>query len=255
MLECLETGLVYLDNPVDYESLESDFAWEKTYQAEKKARKKREPIFSVLSALIKKIRLSIRKTPKIERLPIDISRERFADMDTINLLDIGCGDGAFTSRLASKMMDSLGKAVVPRGIEISKVLSKTAHDKLSPMKGAVVQAAAISGMLQLEDESQDLIVMHSFLEHETKPLDLLEACHQKLSPQGLIIIKVPNYDSINRKVRQGRWCGFRYPDHVNYFSPNNLKLILKLANLNVYRMNFFDKLPTSDNMWVVACKG
>ena len=147
---------------------------------------------------------------------------------------------------------ALDSTVIPRGIEISKGLAQVSDEKLKGMDGEVVQAPAIEGMYELPDDSQDMILLHSFLEHEVNPLELLKASSKKLSKKGLLIIKVPNYESWNRKVRQAKWCGFRYPDHVNYFSPKTLKLFIEAANLKVYRMNFFDRIPTSDNVWVIA---
>lgn len=252
LVECLETGLVYLDNPVGYDKLESEYAWEKTYEQEKIDRKEREPVFSMLSALSKKIRYMIRKTPKSLSLPIKLTRNRFYDKSEISLLDVGCGTGEYPRNISQKISKNLGIKVIPRGIEISKVMAEKANTNLSEMDGGVLQAAALEGITQLEDGSFDLIIMQSFLEHEVNPLDLLKACRKKMQPEGLLIIKVPNYSCWNRKVRQGKWCGFRYPDHVNYFSPNNMKIILEKAGMKIYRMNFFDRMPTSDNMWVIA---
>jgi len=254
LLECAETGLVYLDNPVEYEALEEDFAWERTYVKEKEERRKKEPLFSILSDLTKKIRRAVRKTPKIHTLPVELCASHFADTDSINILDVGCGDGAYPASIAQRIMDQTGKKVTPHGIEISVGLQKISNETLAALGGSVIQASAVEGMKQMEPSSQHIIIMHSFLEHETNPLDLLKQCREALTDDGLMIIKVPNYSSWNRKIRQHKWCGFRYPDHVNYFSPNNLKLILDEAKCSVHRMNFFDKIPTSDNMWVIAKK-
>ena len=34
ILKCLETDIVFLENPPGYEALKEEFAWEKTYQSE-----------------------------------------------------------------------------------------------------------------------------------------------------------------------------------------------------------------------------
>ncbi|MGJ8697653.1 MAG: class I SAM-dependent methyltransferase [Verrucomicrobiaceae bacterium] len=252
LLECEETGLVYLDNPVEYEELEDDYAWEKLYKAEKEDRKRREPIFSKLSAATKKIRKAIRKVPKIHSLPIELAKSRFGDRKEITLLDIGCGYGNYPRFIAEKITEETGIKVIPFGIEISTALAEAAQATLGELGGGCVQSSAVDGIRQIDDASQDMIILHSFLEHETNPRDLLEGCRQKISKDGLLIIKVPNYACLNRKVRQGKWCGFRYPDHVNYFSPNNLTQILELSGFKIHRMNIFDRFPTSDNMWVIA---
>jgi predicted SAM-dependent methyltransferase len=118
----------------------------------------------------------------------------------------------------------------------------------------VLQASAIEGLKRLGDMKFDCIIMCSFLEHEISPKPLLRLCHECLAAAGCIIIKVPNYASWNRKIRRNRWCGFRYPDHVNYFTPSTLKKMLEDTGFKIIRMNFFDRIPTSDSLWAVAAK-
>jgi len=66
-----------------------------------------------------------------------------------------------------------------------------------------------------------------------------------------IIIKVPNYASVNRKIRGARWCGFRWPDHVNYFTPATLHMMALKAGLELVRMTFLDRNPLSDSMYAI----
>jgi hypothetical protein len=51
-----------------------------------------------------------------------------------------------------------------------------------------------------------------------------------------------------------KWCGFRYPDHVNYWTPKTLNKIIKETGFEIVRFNFGDRFPTSDNMWLIARK-
>jgi SAM-dependent methyltransferase len=252
LLECLETGLVYLDNPVSYQELESDYAWEKTFEEEKSDRKRREPMFSKLSVSMRRVRKFFRPIPKLQSLITGLAASHFGRNETLQLLDIGCGRGTHLKMIAHAIQLKTGIPVVPRGIEISTILAPKANLILSELGGGAIHASALAGIGELPNASLDLIILHSFLEHEINPLDLLRACRKKLAKEGLLVIKVPNYASLNRKVRQGRWCGFRYPDHVNYFSPHSIRLILDQAEMKVHRMNFFDRFPTSDNLWVIA---
>jgi hypothetical protein len=68
-----------------------------------------------------------------------------------------------------------------------------------------------------------------------------------LAPGGSIYVRVPNYGSLNRRMLGAKWCGFRYPDHVNYFTTTSLGAMagdcgLKLKLLNPIR------LPLDDNI-------
>ena len=66
-------------------------------------------------------------------------------------------------------------------------------------------------------------------------------------------MKVPNYGSLNRMVMGKRWCGFRYPDHLNYFTPRTLAAMADGAGFDT-EWGATGRLPTSDNMWAVLTK-
>ena len=98
------------------------------------------------------------------------------------------------------------------------------------------------------------VLMSAFLEHEVEPNGLLQGVAKVLQPGGVVIIKVPNYGSWNRKIRAEKWCGFRLPDHVNYFTPENLEALIVRQGMKVVQFGLADRQPTSDNMWIVAAK-
>lgn len=96
--------------------------------------------------------------------------------------------------------------------------------------------------------------MSAFLEHEIQPKELLNEAYRGLKAGGHCIIKVPNFASINRVVRSEKWCGFRLPDHVNYFTPENLVAMCQSAGFQIAKFTLADRLPISDNMWIVIQK-
>ena len=68
------------------------------------------------------------------------------------------------------------------------------------------------------------------------------------------MIKVPNYGCLNRVFLGDKWSGFRFPDHLNYFTPQTLQTMCELAGLVIRRFGMMDKFLLSDNMWLVAGK-
>jgi len=46
-------------------------------------------------------------------------------------------------------------------------------------------------------------------------------------------VRVPNFASLNRRVIGKKWCGFRYPDHVNYFTPVSLRALVAKAGFTM----------------------
>lgn len=254
LVQCQKTGLVYLENPPAYEELEETFAWEKTYVTEKQRRRQAEPLWSKLSDASKKARRLLKRPRKIATLPLAFLDAQSAK--PISFIDIGAGDAVHTTHVADYISGKLGRAVRPIAIEISKAQAAEATLRLATYQGGYcVQASALDGTRQLAGkEKADLILLSSFLEHEVQPVELLSACARLLAPDGIVVIKVPNFACWNRRLRGPKWCGFRYPDHVNYFTPSTLRLAIEKSGLALARQNLRDRFPLSDNMYAVARK-
>jgi len=161
-----------------------------------------------------------------------------------NVVDVGCANG--------HLLEALDAQYIPFGIELSRLLAPIADDVIRGRGGWVVQGAAVDGFAMFGGEHFSGIIMDSFLEHEPQPLQLMEQCALHLLPGGRVIIRVPNYASLNRKLRGGRWCKFSYPDHMNYFSPATLLRICREVGLSIHRFSWRDRLPFADDMWLVA---
>lgn len=234
---CVQCGFVYLENAPAYAELDEHFAWEKTYREERARRQREEPVMQWFSRRLIDVRSAL--SPKRGLLPLTEQLVPKGDV-----LDVGCSDGIMLARL--------GPDHVPHGIEVSSALAEQASARLVPRGGSVIHASALEGLATLADGRFSGVWMHSFLEHELNPLPTLRAAARVLRRDGRLILKMPNYASVNRHVRGSRWCGFRFPDHVNYFTPDSLKDMVRAAGLDVVRMGVVDRLPTSDNMWLVA---
>ena len=253
VVRCKATRFVYLANPPAYAELASDFAWEKTSQQETKRRRREEPIVSQLSLWAIQLKtLLFPKRNKISSLVCKCLITRDKDRP-LQVLDIGCGRGTLLKTVSEKLAEC-GHAVCPLGIEVSPGLAELASKQVEDVGGEIIVSNAVDGAEQLPEGKVDVVIMSCFLEHERQPSRLLKSLHNKLSDDGIVVIKVPNYDSWNRRIRGRRWCGFRYPDHVNYFTPATLAILAKEADYEIARQNFVDRLPMSDNMYAVLKK-
>ena len=106
----------------------------------------------------------------------------------------------------------------------------------------------------MSDRNFDAVTMLSFLEHESQPLELLQAIGTVLKPDGYVILKVPNFACWNRYVRGRKWAGYRYPDHVNYFTPATLEMLANKAGFELQKQKLSYRIPTSDNMYAALKK-
>jgi len=253
VVRCTETGFVFLKDPPPYEALEEDLAWEDVYANEKRRRWQAEPIVSRLSwAMAKTTRYLFPNRNRFLKLALAHFGEHSKSQSSLRIVDVGCGRGGLLVQFHQKFGEQ-GWDVIPTGIEVSKQLAAQTAQRLKPLGGGVIENNAISGAAELEASSTDLIIMSSFLEHEARPLQLLRMLHQSLSADGAVVLKVPNFGSLNRRVRGKRWCGFRYPDHVNYFTPSTLSWLAHEAGFECHQ-SFADALPFSDSMYALLTK-
>jgi SAM-dependent methyltransferase len=234
---CGGCGLVYLVNPPEYVALEEEFAWEKTWAEEGAKRRGRNPMLHDLGHGISTLPRRLLRRDKLGRWV-----RRFVAPGPV--LDVGCGEGVALERLPEQY--------VPFGVEVSRKQAQVAQSRVAPRGGRVVQADALSGMKQFEAGFFTGVLMNSYLEHEVNPRAALESARGLMRPNARLIVKVPNFGSFNRVVRGARWCGFRHPDHVNYFVPELLGRLLRDSGFRVLRAGAAEHLPTSDNMWALA---
>jgi SAM-dependent methyltransferase len=252
LVACRETGFVYLPDPPAYDALAEDHAWESSSAAERARRRHEEPVLARLSEGFKHVRRRLFRT----RCPFaTIARGRLEATrfdGPVRVVDVGCADAGFTLGVARRL-EAAGFPLEVIGIEVSRALAARARERLADIGGTALEASALDGLRGLEAGSATVVLMSSFLEHEARPLELLREVRRVLRPGGFAIVKVPNLACWNRALRRGRWCGFRYPDHVNYFTPRTLRLLADNAGLDC-QQSLLDRVPLSDNMYAVLVR-
>jgi len=237
---CAGCAFVYLENPPGYEALVSEFAWERNHGDRRERMRAEYPLSYHVARVWKKFRRwAIRK-------PNKLANRIAASFPPGPVVDIGCGSGDYLAGLPD--------VYEPLGVEISEELARRARERLAERGGRILAMSAMEGLAAVPEGTASGIIMRSFLEHEQQPVELLARAWAALRPGGATIIKVPNYASVNRRVMGGCWCGFRFPGHVNYFTPQSLRDMVEAAGFRVERFGLFDRFYFSDNMWMVASK-
>ncbi|MCA9145055.1 MAG: methyltransferase domain-containing protein [Planctomycetaceae bacterium] len=237
---CENCGFVYLVNPPDVTELECELAWEKTSVDETARRRTATPIAAVFGAQVARFRRQVLARRKLKSL-----LQRLASPGPV--LDVGCGWG-------HTLEENLPDGFTPWGIELSVNLAEQARQRFSRLGGQVFQGDAVTHLREQSPGFFHAVTLIAILEHVLDPVELLHEAGRVLSSQGVVVIKVPNFASVNRRIRGRRWCGLRFPDHVNYFTPDSLVRSAKKAGLHITRFGLFDRQPTSDNMWCVLSR-
>jgi SAM-dependent methyltransferase len=237
LTRCRRCGFVYLDSAPDYAALFAAMAWEKTTRAEIERRTALRPVSHRLSRLT---RARMRLLPR-KRMPDLVARHAAPG----NVVDLGCGVGTQLSGLAA--------AYVPFGIEISAEAAAAADRLFRPRGGYALNRPSLVGLETFPDGFFTAATLRSYLEHELMPRAVLRELWRTLAPGGVAVVKVPNYGSLNRRLTGRKWCGFRYPDHLNYFTPASLRAMGETCGYSV-SFGLTDRVPTSDNMYAVLGK-
>ncbi len=232
-VQCTGCRFIFLNSAPVYEALSEDLAWSQQFQKEKKRRQKQPPLVHGLDAKTR-WRLHIARDNEWEYICDKLTEGR--------VLDIGCGP-----------KNAVPGRFTPYGIEIEKASAETAARLMRARGGDVIHAPALEGLARFEDGIFDGIIMRSYLEHEVSPREVLAAAFVKLRPGGAIYVKAPNFATVNRMARGVDWCGFRFPDHLNYFTIRSLRA---LAEDLGYRFELRNHLTryTNDNLHAFLIK-
>jgi SAM-dependent methyltransferase len=234
IVQCERCSFVYMPEIPVLDEVGTTFEWSQSFAAETARRRKASPLLSRIDQWTRiRTRMFGRRTP-INDVKRFIARGR--------VLDLGCGNGSYLA--------SAGQGFELYGIDISPALTREADRLFRAHGGYAVCAPCTKGLELFEPNFFDAAILRSYLEHEPDPRGVLTNLFSALRPNGVAVIKVPNYVSWNRYLRGPKWCGFRFPDHVNYFTPATLRQMAEDIGYRVI-IRWQDRLPTDDNVWAV----
>lgn len=230
VVSCGSCAMIYLQNPPEYEALEEDFTWEKTYVQERTKR----------CGPIKRMAQAVRLMNY--RLRPDENTRYLRLLGAGKILDVGCGD-----------VVRWKEPFIPFGIEISKALASRADEKMRTLGDECRQGAGAPTIWGFPENHFVRIMMNSYLEHEVDVDQILRGALRCLKPGSKAFIRVPNFNSLNRKWSKGNWPGMRHPDHVNYFTVETLKSVAKNAGFN-FELTNKHKIWVDDNIQALFTK-
>ena len=94
----------------------------------------------------------------------------------------------------------------------------------------------------------DLIMFWHSVEHIHNINSTLEKCNKLLSPQGRMLIAIPNHDAYERKYFEERWVAYDLPRHLYHFNFKTFRLLINRHNftinnyISMYQDTFFNIL-------------
>lgn len=144
-------------------------------------------------------------------------------------LDVGAGSGAFALCLKrSKLFSDV----------ITLDLSESCVSTCAKL-GLNAQQRNIN---EMSSDYVDLISVNDLIEHLYDPFTFLLECYRTLRCSGYIAIATPNGEGFDFKIMKEKTVNITPPEHLNYFNPYSMELLLKKAGFNVLYLNTPGKL-------------
>lgn len=144
-----------------------------------------------------------------------------------NILDIGCGNGRFLKQLIDKNYSGYG-------IELP---SKSA-ERASRIPGLNLT----TGQLCEDDFDAhffDAVTMWHVIEHLSDPQKTLKIVGNILKQGGYLMLSMPNIDSFQSRLFQGRWLHIDPPRHLFFFGASDLTNIMQTFGFEIVTIKYF----------------
>jgi SAM-dependent methyltransferase len=143
------------------------------------------------------------------------------------ILDIGCATGIFLDGMRRMGWQAQGIELSPTAAEYAR-----GHFGLDVLTG------------RLEDSdfpaaSFDAITLWDVLEHVYEPRRTLAELARLLRPGGVLVMSLPNPDSLEARLIGPHWHGWDLPRHLNLFRPAQLRAALAGYGMPVERLRSF----------------
>lgn len=138
---------------------------------------------------------------------------------TNKLLDVGCGPGLF-------LIEAKKRGWEVYGTEFTDNQLAYLNDKgIKTLKGKLTNDS-------FEDELFDVIISSEVIEHINNPLEEMKHFHRLLRKGGLVYITTPNFNAIERFLLKGDYAIIEYPEHLCYYTPKTIDLLLTNNGFN-----------------------
>jgi len=136
------------------------------------------------------------------------------------ILDIGAGTGLFLSHFKSKGWKVDGVELTTDAVSYAEQ-----HYKIKLKKGDFFD-------FHFKKNTLDVVTLNGALEHLYDPLETLTEIFSILKKGGLVVISVPNVESMGRVLFGKDWFPWQPPRHLYHFSPSTLSKMLQRAGFN-----------------------
>jgi 2-polyprenyl-3-methyl-5-hydroxy-6-metoxy-1,4-benzoquinol methylase len=143
-----------------------------------------------------------------------------------SVLDVGAGSGHFVGVLQAAGIDACGIEPSARAVAVGQGAG------ISDLFEGVLdeRSLAVHG---LTSRRWDVIRFYHTLEHTQDPVRTLQVAARLLTPNGRVVVVVPNFGGLGRRLFRAEWDGLELPRHVHHFTRAALSAVFSEAGLDV----------------------
>ncbi len=164
------------------------------------------------------LRAALERATDISRFTTRFAPGHFALRRGMKMLDFGCGGGDIAVLGLGLVLEVVG--VEPDG-----------------QARAAAAARGVRAVVSLDGlpagERFDRIIIRHVLEHVPDPVGVLSELGRRLTPQGRLLVAVPNVEAYQAEVFGEHWIGYDMPRHLWHFSRDTLRRAAEKAGLGV----------------------
>lgn len=140
------------------------------------------------------------------------------------ILDIGCARGVFLSIMRESGWETFG-------LELNEETASYARNAL----GLDIRTGRLVDT-QFDNEFFDVITVWHVLEHLPDPVLTIKECNRILKSGGLLVVAIPNFDSLQARISGKYWFHIDVPYHLYHFTLKNLSLLLKQSSFKIIKI-------------------
>ena len=148
---------------------------------------------------------------------------------TNSILDIGCGNGSFLKTISPYFKDLYGSEY-----------NKFALDKA---KKDLNNFHIVSEVLGDFNKKMDVVTMWHVLEHIPNPKEFLKKIKNLMNTNSVLILEVPNSNSINFKIFTKNYNWISLPEHVFFYNEKSLNTLFNLSGIEIIKIDFPRMFP------------
>lgn len=161
---------------------------------------------------------------------LDISKERLEIIESLAtkeaILDVGCANGVFLEVAAKKGWKTI------EGIEINSHMRKASIENMP-------RAHLYQSIFEVDSSNKyDVITMWELIEHSRDPVDIIKKIKFIIKTEGLLCMSFPNIESYKNLKAKLNWEQVKPPEHLHYWSTNNIELFLAKYGFTIVGMRY-----------------